>query len=196
MLEIQNRNWKVIEEQFKVFEHNIHVLRDCDQLLFLRQQINFNYDTISSFLAITFANIKSYRGAIYTYRINRMNSIQPMLTKYLAMLLAPRQSLLTILDNVALEQWGLTDRLSLAIPIDEILAYYELKRLRDVIVVDQGLIKRVAIPLTTKESAFTVFRAKAVPMPQPEPDLAIKWKLEAPYLAISENNHDSFFNGL
>ena len=52
---------------------------------------------------------------------------------------------------------------------------------------------RIAIPLAIKESAFTVFRAIAVPMPQPENDMAIKWKLEAPYLAISENNDDTHF---
>ena len=46
MLEVQNRNWRIIEEHSEVFQHNIHVLRDCDQLLFSRQQINFNYDTI------------------------------------------------------------------------------------------------------------------------------------------------------
>ena len=58
MLEVHNRNWQIIEEHFKVIQDNIHVLRDCDQLLFSRQQINFNYDSISSLLAITFANIK------------------------------------------------------------------------------------------------------------------------------------------
>ena len=52
---------------------------------------------------------------------------------------------------------------------------------------------RIAIPLATKESAFTVFRARAVPMPQLENDMAIKWKLEASYLAISENNDDTAF---
>ena len=35
MLEVQNRNWQIIEEHFKVFQDNIHVLRDCDQLLSL-----------------------------------------------------------------------------------------------------------------------------------------------------------------
>ena len=83
MLEVQNRNWRIIEEHFEVFQHNIHVLRDCDQLLFSRQQINFNYGTISSLLALTFANIESYRGALYTYKINMMNSIQPLLNNYL-----------------------------------------------------------------------------------------------------------------
>ena len=147
---------------------------------FSRQLINFNYDTISSLLALTFANIKSYRGALYTYKINMMNSIQPLLNNYLPMSLVPRQALLAILDDVASEQWRKSDRLSLAIPMDEIIAYYESQLLRDVLVVEQGLIKRIAIPLATKDSAFTVFRAIAVPMPQPEPDLAIKWKLEAP----------------
>ena len=91
------------------------------------------------------------------------------------------------------EQWRNTDRLSLAIPTDEIIAYYESKLLRDVLVVEQGFIMRIAIPLATKDAAFTVFRAIAVPMPQPEPDLAIKWKLEAPYLAISENKKKPLF---
>ena len=39
---------------------------------------------------------------------------------------------------------------------------------------------RIAILLASKQTAFTVFRSIAVPMPQLEPHLAIKWKLEAP----------------
>ena len=189
MLEVQNRNWQIIEEHLKIFQDNIHVLRDCDQLHFSRQQINFNYDSISSLLAITSANIKRYRGVIYTYRINVMNSIQPILNHYLPMSLVPRQSLLTILENVAAKQSRSKDRRSLAFPMDEIISYYESRLLRDVITVDQGLVMRIAIPLASKQTAFTVFRSIAVPMPQLEPDLAIKWKLEVlPYLAISEDN--------
>ena len=57
----------------------------------------------------------------------------------------------------------------------------------------QGLIIRIAIPVSRKDLAFTVFRAIAVPMPQPEPDLATKRKSEAPYLDISENNKETAF---
>ena len=67
----------------------------------------------------------------------------------------------------------------MAIPMDEIIAFYESQLLRDVLVVEQGLILRIAFPLAAKDSAFAVFRAYAVPMPQPEPDLAIKWKKSA-----------------
>ena len=193
MIEVQNRNWQIIEEQFEMFRENIHVIRDCDQVLFSRQQVNFNYDTISSLLVITFSNIKSYRGALYTYRINMMKSIQPISNNYLPMSLVPRQSLLAILESVASEQDRSKDRLSLAIPVDEILTYYESRLLKDVITIDQGLIVRIAIPLASKQTAFTVFRALAVPMLQPEPDLAIKWKLEAPYLAISKDNIETAY---
>ena len=148
MLEFQNRNWKILEENFEVFQDKIHVLRDCDQLLFSRQQINFNFDTISSLLAITFGNIKSYRGAFSTYRINIMNSNKPILNNYLPMSLVPRQSLLTFLENVAAEQSRSKDRLSLAIPMDEILSYYESRFSRDVITVNQGLVMRL---LSTKD---------------------------------------------
>ena len=175
-LEVQNRNWRIIEEHFEVFQHNIHVLRDCDQLFFSRQQINFNYDTISSLVALTFANINSYRGTLYTYKNNMMNSIQPLPNNFLPMSLVPRQALLAFLDDVASKQWQRSDRLSLAIPMDEIIAYYESQLLRGVLVVEEGLIM-LAFPLARKDSAFTVFHAIAVPTPQSEPDLAINWKL-------------------
>ena len=109
------------------------------------------------------------------------------------MSLVPRQSLLTILKNVAAEQSRCKDRLSLAIPMDEIISYYESRLLRDVITVDQGLVMRIAIPLASKQIAITVFRSIAVPMPQLEPDLALKWKLEAPLVAISEDNMETAY---
>ena len=194
-LELLKRNWQIIiiEEHFKVIQDIIHVLRGCDQLLFSRRLINFNYDTISSLLAITFANTKSFRGALYTDRFIMMNSIQPILNNYLPMWLVPRQLLLTILENIAAEQSRSKERLPLAIQMDETLYFYESQFLRHVITVDQGLVIRTAIPLASKLTAFTVFRSIAFPMPQLESDLAIKWKLEAPFLAISEDNMETAY---
>ena len=116
-----------------------------------------------------------------------MDSIQPILNNYLPMSLVPRQLLLTILENVAAEQSRSQDRFSKEIPMDEMISFYESGLLRNVITVQQGLVLRIAIPLASKQTAFTVFSSIAVPRPQLEPDLAIKWKLEAPYLAISED---------
>ena len=41
-VKVQNENWRIVEEQFDIFSRNIHLLRDCTQLLFSRQQLNFN----------------------------------------------------------------------------------------------------------------------------------------------------------
>ena len=154
MFEVQNRDRQIIEDHFKVCQDNIHFLRDCDQLLFSRQQINPNYDTNSSLLAI-----RRYRGAIYTYRNNMMNSFRTILSNYLPRSLVPRQSLLTILENVTAEEIRSNVRLSVAIPMDEIVSYYESRILRDVVTVDQGLVMRIAIPWASKQTAFTVFRS-------------------------------------
>ena len=43
LIENQNRNWELIQKQFEVFNKNIKLLQDCDQLLFSNQQINFNW---------------------------------------------------------------------------------------------------------------------------------------------------------
>ena len=64
MTETQNKNWAIIEEQFNVFEGNFHILRDCAQMLFSNQQLNFNFDTAASLLSMLYADVKSYRTAL------------------------------------------------------------------------------------------------------------------------------------
>ena len=98
------------------------------------------------------------------------------------MSLVPRAAFLAILDDVAAEQWRKSDRVSVAIPMDEFIVNNESQLLRDVLVVEQGLIMCISIPLATKGSTFTVFSAIAVPMSQPEQDSPIIWKLDEPSL--------------
>ena len=73
MVATQNENWALIEQQFAVFERNFHVLRDCDQMLFPNQQLNFNFDTLSSLLSMIHASVKSFRAALFACRINVLN---------------------------------------------------------------------------------------------------------------------------
>ena len=80
------------------------------------------------------------------------------------------------------------DRRSLAIPMDEILSYYEAQLLTDVVTIKEGLLMKIAIALASRQTSFTVFHAIPASMPQYEKDKAIMWKTEAPYLAISEDN--------
>ena len=191
MQNTQNKNWQIIEDQFEIFEQNIHVLRDCTQLLFTHQQINFNFDTIAALLLVLYSDIKSYRIALYTYRINILNSIPVLLDQRLPMSLVPRESLIKILDSVYDSQKVASNRLSLAIPIQNLLSYYDAKLIREVSSVHQGLLLTLAVPLSSSQTAFNVYRAHLVPMPQEDPKEALQWVVEGEYLAISEDSMET-----
>ena len=164
MTETQNKNWSIIEEQFNVFEGNFHVLRDCTQMLFSNQQLNFNFDTAASLLSVLYADVKSYRTALYTDRMNVLNAIPTLLQQHLPMSLVPKESLLAILKSVAADQSLGGSRLPLAIPPTD-LSHYDAKFLRDVVTLDEGLVLTLAIPLASRQNVFSTYQAQIVPMP-------------------------------
>ena len=108
--------------------------------------MNFNYDTVTALLTMTHTNIKAYRSAFYAYQLNIMNAIPTILGQFLPMSLVPRQSLLKILEEVTIEQGHADNLLTLAIPPNEILAFYEAKLLPDVISLKEGLLRTLLIP--------------------------------------------------
>ena len=191
MQDNQNRNWEIIEEQFAVIDENFHVLRDCDQILYSNQQLNFNFDTIASLLSIIYADVKSYRAALYAYKVNMQNSIPILLQKRLPMFLVPRESLLAILNSVYDSQKSANDRLTLAIPLKDLLSYYDAKLLSEISTVQQGILLTWAIPLASSQTEFTVYEAHLIPIPQREPSEAIQWIIEGPYLAISDDSMET-----
>ena len=90
-------------------------------MLFSNQQLNFNFDTLSSLLAMIHASVQSYRSALFAYRMNLLNAIPVLLRGHLPVSLIPMESLMVILQQVAIEQATSTDRLSLAIPVTFVL---------------------------------------------------------------------------
>ena len=187
IIETQNENWQKIEKQFQVLQDNIHDMRNCDQLLYTRQQVNFNFDTISSLLSLIYSNVKAYRAALFAFQMNIMKAIPSLLSKYIPMSLLPKDSLEQILKVVDDSQEKSDSRLTLAIPKQELLAYYESRLLLDVLTLDQGLLMTMAIPFASRQTTFTLYKAIVVPLPQMDEDIAIKWDVEAEYLAVSEN---------
>ena len=169
----------MVEEQFEI-EKNIHILGDCEQLLFSNQQLNFNFDTMASLLSVIYADIKSYRSALYAYKVNILNSIPILLGKRLPMSLVPKDSLNAILDSVHDSQKHASDRLSLAIPISDLLSYYDAQLLTEVSSIEQGLLLTLSIPLASSQTAFDVYKAHLLPMPEQDTNEAIQWIIEGP----------------
>ena len=178
----------IIQEQLAVYEQNFHILRDCDQLLLVNWQLDFNFDTVSSLLSMIHASVKSYRFALFAFRMNILYSIPGLLKEHLPMSLVPMESLQGIMDSVSLRQSKAEDRLTLAIPASDLLSYYDCRLLADALTVSEGLLLTLNIPLAPQQTVFTLFEAKLVSMPfTDDPQTALTWNIEAPYLALSEN---------
>ena len=103
------------------------------------------------------------------------------------MLLLSKDSLEQHLKVVDESQEKLDNRLTLAIPKQELLTNYDSRLLLDVLTLDQALFMSLPIPLASRQTAFTVCKAIVVPLPQMDEDMAIRWDVEAEYLAVSES---------
>ena len=191
MRSIQNANREVMATQMDTFKQDMHLMRNCDQMLYSRQQINFNFDTVSSLLSLFYSNIKSYRAALFAYRINLLNSIPALLSKYVPMSLLSKESLEIVLNKVAIQQIRALDRLTLAIPIQELLSYYEAQLLQDVLTLPHGLMLTMSIPLASRRTVMTTYQALPLPMPQVDDVEAVQWEIESEYLAVSEDGRET-----
>ena len=89
--ENKNRNWKLVEEQIALVDHNFNGIATCMEKQ-AKQQLNFNFDTAASLLLTLYANIKSYRAVLYSFRINVINAIQTLFDKRLPIFLVPRNT--------------------------------------------------------------------------------------------------------
>ena len=91
-----------------------------------------------------------------------------------------------------MQQTTAEDRLSFAIPMSDLLSYFDSKLLADAITVEEGLLMTLNIPLASRQTVFTVYEAKLIPMPYPDdPQSALTWNIEAPCLTLSEDHMES-----
>ena len=111
-----------------------------------------------------------------------------MVIKVIPMSLLPRSMLFEILQKVALTQVHQTDRLTLAIPTNQILTYCETKILTNVAVVNSGMIFALAVPFGS--TALNLYRTTPVPMPNGGEDgYASQYEMESNYIAIAESTN-------
>ena len=121
----------------------------CNQYFYARDELlQVQTNLAASLLAIN-NEIKAYRVAVYAYKLYLLNSVMSMVNKVIPMTLLPRSMLFEILQKVALAQVHQTDRLTLAIPTNQILTYYETKILTNVALVKSGMIFTLAVPFAS-----------------------------------------------
>ena len=136
-------------------------------------------------MSMMFTNVNAYRDALYTYQMNTVNAISFLLNQLLPKSLVTQDSLKVILVEVGAEPAESNDRLTPAMP-NEIIFFYESKLLNYLITTYEGLLMQLVIPLASRKTAITVYEAMPVPMPQSSQNTALRWKLDQPFLAVSE----------
>ena len=185
-MENQDRNWSELNTTMKVIQQNVNALKNCDQTLYNRGQINHARIVMLTALQQVYTNIKTYRTALFSYRINLLNSLSSMSSRLIPMSLVPKHDLHGILLALVEARAFNNDGLTLALNADdEISAYYETQLLQEVYADEVGLIIKVSIPMATKASKLNIYRAIPIPMPEGRTGRAQVWKLNGNYLAIT-----------
>ena len=187
IIQTQNENWEMAEKQFAVLRQNTHHMRNCVQFLYVREQTNHHALMLSNLFQVIFTNIKSYRAALYAFRVNLLNSLTPLKNSFLPMSLIPREQLYKVLQIVQLMESGKQDRLTLAIPSQDMLSYYETKLITNVRATDAGLLLTLAIPMASSTTAMNVIKAIPMPMPDGQTGRAYIFRLETKYIGISSD---------
>ena len=103
------------------------------------------------------------------------------------MSLIPRESLIAVSGSVHRSQRTTKDRLTVAIPMTDLLSYYDAQLVRDFTTPDEGILLTLAIPRSSRQTPFIVYETHRIPMPQTDLSEALMWVTEVPYLAISKN---------
>ena len=113
-----------------------------------------------------------------------------MVNKIIPVALLPRKALVEFLEAVVIWQTKANERLSLVIPTNQLLTYYETKTPRKFEVVEGGMFFTLAIPFVTGETVLNFNRAITVPMSNEGTDgFASQYAIELDFFAIAESTH-------
>ena len=172
LTETQKNHSIILNNAIKLLNENTRRLMARNQYFYARDELlQVQTNLAASLLAIN-NEIKAYRVTVYAhrvdvyaYKLNLLNSVMSMVNKVIPMSLLPRSMLFEILQKVALTQVHQTDSLTLAIPTNQTLKYYETKILTNVAVVNSGMIFTLAVPFASGSTALNLYRATPVPMP-------------------------------
>ena len=159
LTEKQKNHSIILNNAIKLLNENTRRLMACNRYFYARDEVLQVQTNLAASLLAIHNEIKAYSVAVYAYKLNLLNSGMSMVNKVIPMSLLPRSMLFEILQKVASTQVIQTDRLTFAIPTNQILTYYETKILTNVAVVNSGMIFTQAVPFASGSTALNLYRA-------------------------------------
>ena len=118
--------------------------------------MNQHLASISSILNTLQTLIRSYRLALANFRANLLQNLSAMVNGFLPLSIISKEILHEILIAVMTNEIENGSRLTLAIPLNEILTYYESKLLLKVESDKAGVIFTFSVPFASKSTILTV----------------------------------------
>ena len=191
LMDIQSQNAKTLQKQFQVLTGSIHLMRNCDQLLYVRGETNHHLSLLNSILGSVYTNLRSYRNSVYAFKMNLFTASPAIAEGMLPLSLIPKRVLAEILQSFVIRSQFTASRLTLSIPIANIMSYYETKLVSNVISTDFGLMFTLSIRFSSGETVLDVFHAIPLPMPTTDSIRATMWDLETEYIAVTENQNEA-----
>ena len=153
LAEIQRSNVKILQTQFDTLASSINYMRNCDQFLYIREEVNDHIGLLNSILTSVYTNLRTYRSALFAFRMNILSSTTAIADGMLPLSLIPRKIFIRILQQVLLETRYTRYRLTLSIPIEHVMSYYETRLVTSVVSVDFGLMLTLSIPFSSGSTA-------------------------------------------
>ncbi len=75
MEKTQQSRWETTQEQLKILEKNINLIRNCDQFLYTKVQAEHYIEGVMAALQTIHAEVKTFRTALYSYKSNILLSL-------------------------------------------------------------------------------------------------------------------------
>ena len=186
----QREFWNATTHTLQGITSQVKSMTVCTEFLFTRSQINLLRTTVASRIQLIQSTLQSFRVALWSYRATLLAAIPGLANGLLPMSLVSRDTLLAILKRIHASQANNNQHLTLALPLDSILRYYETPLVQRVETTDNGLLITLGIPLTTRETIMNIYEAIPLPMPSNDTETATQWKPETNYIAVSLNRKE------
>ena len=188
--ETQNEMWNATRHTLNGLTSALKSMIICTEFLFTRTQLNLLRSIVTSRLQLLYTSLQAYRLALLSYRNSLLAAIPALASGMLPMSLIPRSTLMDILNELVTKQAYKRDRLTLALPLDRLLRYYETPLVKRAESSAVGIEITLGIPLTTNSLVMEVFEALLIPMPLPNGTQALQWAPEQRFIAVARTQHD------
>ena len=136
----------------------------------MAQILNFyqQFQETISYLNSLYTYVKSYRAAIYAYKIALFSKLSSLAVGYVTPQFLLPDQLASIVRDLAKDEIVRGTKLSPAIRIGHETIYYEIQFVLEVTLLSSGLSVVLGIPMSSKSPLFDIYLA--IPLYQPNAD--------------------------